>query len=546
MTYFRSTEEPLLSEDETSLGSLVKALRGYKETFKGCQSLSHSFQTPMQRAISYSKASACLHLAHLEETNIERLSHLLPLGLHTHLNISVYELLGTSPLQWHVNVPVTLLQSPANNVMVTVDGEGRTHVTHFQRVYEALKAFQREIRAKHGVNSGCFPAFVYRNKQKRTAFYMNLRELEAVYDSSDHAMQQFQQYIQPPSSSLSVLKAHWKKGRKRSSYYIITQKKTTVQSLNSRINGKMPCLIRKMSDFSGETEARERQFSVFATPSMGCWAAKCLTPLPEVDRMMAQVCRLLETHFLSHGQSTEELVCDFLQSKERKWVFLQCCGCVYSQNGLNRKKSSTNWQFLQPPKQNFISPHHLQAVKNPETLSIPLKSADRRFSMSLNPSLPVPPLPFPPRSQSLAPYEEPARLWDETMNNVRRLKSELKGNIDLLGKYGGRQVWTQSLQSLHLYLTQKSFIPCFADSFSLEEEEMMSAAYRRVLKGDYGIHYKEAVRRIHQNKGITEADFEGFLKGVKRMLAEQGVSGQDGDLAVARFRSFRPFIVLIS
>jgi len=540
-----------LSEDEASLSSLLQALRGYKATLKGSHSLSHSFQTPMQRAISCSKVSACVHLAHIQETDLARLHHLLPLGLHTHLNVDVYELLGTSPLLWKVNVPLTLSLGPAGAVMVGMDGEDRVRVANYQRGYEGMKAFQREIRAKYGVNSGGFPAFVYRNKQKRTAFHMNLSELEAAYDSSVHTMQRFQQYIQPPSSSLSVLKAHWKKCRKRSVYYIITKKMTTPHSINSRIKRKIPCLMRKLSDFSVNLEVEERQFSVSATPSVDCWAAKRLNPLPEVDRMMAQVSKLVETQFLSCGQRTEELVCDFLQSKERKWVLVQCCGCVYSeQSRPNHQRSRTNWQFLQPPKPVSNPSLHIQVPKKAETLSIPLKSAERRFSISLNPALPVGPpspylvLPVPHRSQSLAPYEEAARLCDEVIGNVRRLKSELKGSINLLDKYGGEKAWAHSLQSLHQYLTQESAIPCFAERLSQEEEEMMPAAYRRVLKGDCGTYYKEAVKLIHKNLGITQADFEAFLKGVEWMLSEQGVSGQDWDLALGRFRSFRPFIII--
>ena len=77
----------------------------------------------------------------------------------------------------------------------------------------------------------------------------------------------------------------------------------------------------------------------------------------------------------------------------------------------------------------------------------------------------------------------------------------------------------------------------------MEEGKMMGKAYMRVLKGGYGLNYQRAVKLIHQNKGIKAEDFEAFMTGVEQLLMGQEVTGQDCDLALARFQSFRPFIL---
>lgn len=552
MAHIRSPDKASWSQDEGSIEGMLQALHCYRQTLKGTKSLSHSFQTPMQKAISLSKQLASIHITHIQDCEIERLYRLLPLGVQTHLNVDIYELLGKGKMQQlRVNVPLTLMITGGNATLVG-EGEGRTRVTHYQRIHEALKTFQREIRVRYAVNNSGFPAFVYRNSQQRTAFYMNLRELITAYSDSIQSTQVFQQYIQPPSTSISILKAHWKNTSKRTSYYIITKKQGSVHSINM---GKIPCLMRQLSDPSCSfVEVRDR-FSVSATSFANCWAVKRLNPLPEVDQMMLEVSRLIETQFLASGQRAEEVVCDFMQNKERKWVLLQCCGCVYSRKsssiGRIQSNCKPNLHFLVLPELSHSSSFAVQnhSIKKSDSLSIPLKSVERRFSMSLDQTLAVAAdstsasIHFPLRSQSLAPYEAAAKLRDEVIGNVRRIKSELKGSIDLLNRYGGVNAWAEGIERLQKHLVSKTSSGCFSEGLNMEEGIMMGNAYMRVLAGGYGQNYQQAVKLIHQNKGIKPADFDAFMTGVEELLMGQDLTSQDCDLALARFQSFRPFIL---
>jgi hypothetical protein len=555
MAHIRSTDKASWSQDEGSIEGMLQALHCYSQTLKGTKSLSQSFQTPMQKAISFSKQLASIHITHMQDSEIERLYRLLPLGVQTHLSVDIYELLGKGKmLQLRVNVPLTLMITEGNATLVG-EGEGRIRVTHYQRIHEALKAFQREIRVRSAVNSAGFPAFVYRNSQQRTAFYMNLRELITAYSDSIQSTQVFQQYIQPPSTSISILKAHWKNMRKRTSYYIITKKQGSVHSINPRNVGKIPCLMRQLSDPSCNFVEERDRFSVSATSFANCWAVKRLNPLPEVDQMMLEVSRLIETQFLANGQRVEEVVCDFMQNKERKWVLLQCCGCVYSRKSrsIGRIQSSCkpNLKFLALPELSHSSSFILQnhSIKKSDSLSIPLKSVERRFSMSFDQTLTLAAdstsasIHFPLRSQSLAPYEAAAKLRDEVIGNVRRIKSELKGSIDLLNRYGGVNAWAKGIERLQKHLVSKTSNGSFSDGLNMEEGIMMGNAYLRVLTGGYGQNYQQAVKLIHQNKGIKPADFDAFMAGVEELLMGQELASQDCDLALARFKSFRPFIL---
>lgn len=554
MAHHRSTDAGLWSQEEGSVAGLLQALQNYHQTLKCTQSLSLPFQTPMQKAISFSKRLASIHITHMQDSEIERLYRLLPLGVQTHLNVDIYELLGKGKMQQlRVNVPLTLMITEGKATIVG-GSAGKIHITHYQRIHEALKAFQREIHVKSAVNSSGFPAFVYRNRQQRTAFYMNMRELGSAYSDSVASTQVFQQYIQPPSSSIAILKAHWKNIRKCSCYYVITKKQGSVHSIKPQNTGQIPCLMRQLSDPSCNYIEEKDRFAVSASSCANCWAVKRLTPIPEVDQMILEVARLIETQFLAIGQRVEEVVCDFMQNKERKWMLLQCCGCVYSRKSRSiggvQGSCKPNLQFLALPElSHSTSFAYPNPVQKSTSLCIPLKSVERRFSMSFdqNPSLAAnstsTSIHLPLRSQSLAPYEAAAKLQDEVIGKVRRMKSELKGSINLLNRYGGVKAWAKGIETLQKHLVFHT-TGCFSEGLNMEEGKMMIKAYMRVLKGGYGPHYQHSIKLIHQNKGIKSQDFDVFMTGVEQMLLGQEVTGQDCDLALARYQSFRPFILL--
>ena len=511
----------------------------------------------MQRAVSVSKLLASTHLAHIQENEVSRLRNLLPPGLNTVLNVDLARLLVKARAQrWRLAVPSTLVSlSGSGAALLSTAESGLVEVTGLATDEEALIAFEKWLRSRG--DRGDFPVFVHKKSKAQTTFHKDPAELREVWSAHRALDQTVQQYVVPPSSSLSLLRAHWQQGKKRTVYYLITLKPQPKRPL--RRQESLPSLAQHLSELRKLPAIDpNRQFAVSGKASSECWALKQIKPIPAVDEMLAETRKLLETVLLRQGHTVQEVVCDFIPNQHRKWVLLDCKGLCFRSVGtvVSQKvewKQKIDIKFILFPlfdKREQLE-RRIRAANHMEDTS--LNSLDRRISIlgmqelkrqqeeaSKHPLTPARRISFlyTPLPDPNPAFTHTIKRYDDLVKSIKRFKQELTGKNNYCEKYGGKDFWAKPVSSLQQLLTGEVGARYFYDQMSREESGMMARSFERVLEGDYGLHYRQAIRRIHANKGIRDHDFRRFLRGMEKVLLSAEVSIADCNIILRRFSSF--------
>ena len=515
----------------------------------------------MQRAVSVSKLLASNHVTRIKEAEISRLHDLLPHGLNTVLHVDILRLLakGKSP-RYCLNIPTTLLsthQTPPF-VLINTSEEGLIHCTSLENPSQALNSFQ--VSLKNSPPKPNFPSFTHKTDHKQVTFHFDIDQIPVLFSQFSDFPQTLQQYIPPPSSSLSLLRTHWKIGHKRPIYYIITKEMTKKERF--RRNESLPSLTKLLSEFrkSEKTGNLSQNYAVSGKLSGECWVVKQKKPLPEVDLMVKTVRKIVENAELKQNQSLTELVCDFVSNIDRKWVFLRCKGYTFTGNTrimsqtLEAKRGIDIKYILFPLfDRKEILGRRIRAANQMEDSG--LNTYERRISIlgmgelkrqqadkkkQLQPVEPARRISFlhtPPEDPNPA-YSEVIKRYDDIIKSIHRHKQELPGKVDFYEKYGGNEFWSHPLTTFHLYLTMESGLRFFSIHMNMEESRMMKKGYEQVLKGNYGIHFRHAIRRIHENLGVTTEEYRLFLLGMEKELLGVQVEITDCNIILRRFRSF--------
>lgn len=473
------------------------------------------------------------------------------------LNVDIARLLVKVKAQrWRLTLPTTLVSLSEGGALLSTAESGVVEVLRLGTDEEALVTFEKSLRSSG--TRGDFPLFVHKKSQAQATFHRELSELKmwAVHKALDQTVQH---YICPPTSSLSLLRAHWHQGKKRTVFYIITLKPQLKRPI--RRQESLPSLAQHLSELRKLPPAGpNRQFAVSGKASSECWALKQIKPIPTVDTMLAETRKLLETALLGPGQTVQEVVCDFVPNQQRQWVFLDCKGLCFRAAGsvVSQKvewKQKIDIKFILFPlfdKREQLE-KRIRAANHMEDTS--LNSCDRRISIlgmqelkrqqeeakahPLTPARRISFLHTPPPDPNPA-FTHALRRYDDLVKSIRRFKQELTGKTNYCEKYGGRHFWTRPVSSLQQLLTDEVGARYFCDHMSMEESSTMARSFQRVLEGDYGLHYRQAIRRIHANKGINAHDFLQFLRGTEQVLLAAEVSLADCNIILRRFSSFEP------
>jgi hypothetical protein len=550
---------PVANEEDEAFEDLSQAFDEYKQVLRATEYPLSSFRTPMQRAVSVAKLMASNHLARMEESEVSRLSNLLPPGLTTVQQVDLARLIvKTKTQRWRLTVPTTLVSmSGGGGALLNSQQSGGVEVLKLENEEKALTAFEQSFKSCE--NRGNYPLFVHKKDQKQTTFHMNLTALRELWALHRNSCQSVQHYILPPGSSLSLVRAHWKRVKKRTIYYRITLKP---QKRPIKRQESLPSLTKYLNELRKLPSLdNSRQFAVSGKASSQCWVLKTTKPISAVDNMLANVRKLLEATLLQPGQTVKEVVCDFVQDQEGKWVLLECKGLCYEAAGkvvsqIVEWKPKIDIKFILFPlfdKKEQLE-KRIRAANHMEDTS--LNSCERRISIlgmnelkrqqeeaKKHPLTPVRRVSFlytPPPDPNPA-FTQVVKRYDDMVKSIKLHKLELTGITNYCDKYG-RQFWRRPLASLQLLLTGEVGSRYFYHQMSMEEGGMMRRCFERVLEGNCGLHFKQALRRIHANKGIHSREFIQFLRGMEQILLAADVPVQECNLILRRFRGMEQAI----
>lgn len=544
---------PVANEEDEAFEDLSQAFDEYKQVLRATEYLLPSFRTPMQRAVSVAKLMASTHLARMEESEVSRLSNLLPTGLTTVQQVDIARLIAKTKPRWRLTIPISLVSlTGGGGALLNSHSSGVVEVLKLETEEKALTAFEETFTNTE--NRGNYPFFVHKKDRKQTTFHMNLTDLREVWALHRNSSQTIQHYILPPGSSLSLVRAHWKRVKKRTIYYRITlkpQKKTIKRQESLPSLTKYLDELRKMPSLGNS-----RQFAVSGKTSSQCWVLKQTKPIPAIDSMLANVRKLLEATLLQPGQTVKEVVCDFVQDQEGKWVLLECKGLCYEAAGkvvsqIVEWKPKIDIKFILFPlfdKKEQLE-KRIRAANHIEDTS--LNSCERRISIlginelkrqqeeaKKHPLTPVRRVSFlytPPPDPNPA-FTQVVKRYDDMVKSIKLRKQELTGLTNYCQLYG-KHFWHKPLASMQLLLIGEVGNRYFYHQMSMEEGGMMRRCFERVLEGNCGLHFKQALSRIHANKGIHSREFIQFLRGMEQILLAANVPAEERSTILRRFRS---------
>jgi hypothetical protein len=125
------------------------------------------------------------------------------------------------------------------------------------------------------------------------------------------------------------------------------------------------------------------------------------------------------------------------------------------------------------------------------------------------------------------------------IGDSRLLKESQKASIDLVGKYGGLEVWKPALHKAYKSLHNNEEIgDYFEEKIGFEQHFAIVNSLLRVLTGDFNFYYKDTVRKIHSKFCIRESHYAIFMMHLEGALAETSVPRCDIAIALQRFKDF--------
>ena len=542
------------AESSTAYDSSEADLTSVFDSFKAALRATE-FKTPMQRAASLCRLASSHKLAQNREVEIARLTSLLPQSMQTRLTIDLYSLLSR-PVS--VPVPPTLVAGGAGLRLVTSKG-----VSRIGEVETALGELWAEAERWNQERASGFPLFVYRTAASHPILISDFTEAKAVWMSQADE-QRLQLYIVPATIQATLLRAHWKHSKKGAIYYIVSSR--TANSMKNKT--RLPSILKRIPELSASQPHSPKHITpsfVNIKSPLACWAVKRTKPIPDIDRAIQEVIRLVEFSYTQGKQAVEELVVDFLPDRRKNWVLLSIKGCTFTAAAKAiieslEQKQTIDLKFILFPlfnqkqdlgqrlrdikrreegarRASFLGMHHITSRKSETQTQSAAGPTDQDTQPShiSRKSL--------GKTQELA-FSKIINNYDEMMGNIKRYKLEMQGATNFLQSYGGIEFWEAALWRLRDRLRRDAVLGEVYQCVNPEEDRTMQRGFQRILEGNYNMYYKQTLMKIHRHLGVTTKQFACFLHAFEQIICVSPVTPEDSSIILKRFKMLENCIVV--
>lgn len=539
---------------DSSEADLASVFDNFKAVLRATEYFPSRFKTPMQRAASLTRLASSSKLAQNREVEIARLTSLLPQTMQTRLTIDLYSLLSR-PLS--VPIPPTLIVDGAGLRLVTNKG-----VTRIGEAELALGELLVEAERWNQERTSRAPQFVYRTAASHPILINHFTEAKAVWLAYT-GEQRLQLYVVPATIQATLLRAHWKRSKRGTVYYIISSK-----SADTKGRPRLPSILKHIPELSPSQPQSPKPISssfVNIKAPLECWAVKRIKPIPDIDKAIQEVVKAVELSFTQGKQAVEELVVDFLPDCRKRWVLLAIKGCTFASAAKAiienlEQKQTIDLKFILFPlfnqkqdlgqrlrdlkrreegarRMSFLGINHITSRKS----EIPIQSTTGPAGQDSQPC--------PHSRKSLGKTQELAfskiiNNYDEMMGNIKRYKLEMQGATNFLQRYGGLEFWEGVLWRLRDRLRRDTVLGDIYTCVNPEEDRTMQRGFQRILEGNYNIYYKQTLMKIHRNLGVTARQFACFLHAFEQVVCVSPVTQEDCGIILKRFKMLESCIVV--
>lgn len=516
------------------------------------------FHTPLQRINHYHSSQSVIALQQRKAAELETVFNLLQPGHDTCLRVDFLPAICDIGEHCSVKIPVTMFKRGEEVVVMRNNKAGQVVYRSYCRLKTAIMAFEKETESM-SFPRPLFPRYVHKSQDRPMSLLLHSEEILPLWLHTPPTCHQYvQEFIQPATKTVSLIRTHWKDSKPTSVFYI--SKDGNKGKFRETAPRKMTGLARSSSE---ATLVRETDVCIsYASSSLLVRKNK---PVPELDRYIQEIIRVINVT-LGKQRKIVEIVCDFIYDSGKSWVFLACKGFKFSHKGENitqivQQKQGIDIRYLMYPviankteiqkrlfRKNSASNFtlhrrndligsaishfgRLPGVRNASFSSeIPLKTENTETDIA-EPSL-----------ERDILTRDVAQL-DLLLQKSRKCKLVLKNKIDMVEKYGGMKRWLPTLHSLyHRFYSIPEIYPYFEEQIGFEEHSLMIHVISKIFQGGYSFYYKELLGNLHKKHEITVAHYDMFVSVLRDMMAEAGMETRDMDLAVHRFRELQAYI----
>ena len=545
-----------MDEGLKSLPSMEEINRVFKD-FKQVLKVAR-YRTPLQRIHKIATRHCTIAFTQKLESEAERVFNLLPPGIHTVHNVDFLRVLLAAEQNVSLRVPVSLLNSGQKLVLIKNSDGGQVTFKTFTQTERGLQAFKEEV-LKVGPFRPFLPKFVHKVASNASTFHAAFEGAAVAWKETVDVPQRLQQYIQPCSKSASLLRVHWKKGRRVPTYYYICQgasKAKTLPTLLTTIKG----MDRSFSDTHTQSQACVKK-------STSNLIVQRLKEIPELNKPL-EVCVKMISATLRPGEALAEMVCDFTSSSQHQWVFLSCKGFTLETKlklvtHTMEQSQIIDLRFLMYPlvANRFLLRQRLKWSNKLKTIATQQQSevADivstdmecslmppekaKTFLDSLTDSEDEKEPRYRKRRIVKALLSQDVSHYDRLVMGSRVYKEESRNKINFVEKYGGAQGWMKLMMEFFTEFHREEDVNIlFTENLSVEESGMIVCSLLRVIRGDYNFYYKEALKRVHHRLSIRKSQYAKFLTQMEGAVMRLTDSEEDTKLILLRFKQLEEYI----
>lgn len=519
------------SMDDLSVMStqeITEVFRNYRTILKQT-----SFKTPLLRVSDLAKQRKSLHLQQMRQFQQEHIASLLPQGTHTQVSVDLMYLLAASSKQWRLRVPWTFLSKADCLSVIKTDKYGKVCVNKVKQG-KVVRTFEKKFAVKAASFALGFPKFIHKCASSQLRLLFTLSDIEETWKNHILEVQQIQEFINPPHSSVSLTRVHWKQSCHRGIYYVLHHNSESPIQKTSHFRFKS---IANLSKTVGESEK-----FVINTKAANIVSVKRTNPDPQLDCMAEEVATLLELSLCKSNERIEEIVCDFVYDGKGRPVLLSCKG--YTFKAVKLPVARLKMQ-ISKGEDSFVaggeeSVEEAKAVRSKSVIS-------RRHSL-MRPALPPvitllkQPTPNPDFHCTQFYLTSITNSYDSLLSKLHTYKEDLKISINFVTKYGGPAFWSPILHTISGVFRADEKLKRYYDHLNFEEGSMLQRGYQRILEGNYNLYYKRSMTRVHMGKGIDVEAFHAFVENVGAALDGYPIEIEDIKTIIKRFRSFESCI----
>lgn len=544
-----------LSATLPSPSELDQVFSDFKEVLRVAR-----YHTPLQRVnrLHCSQSELSLFLKQSAET--ESVFNLLRPGHNTCLRVDLMRVIASTGENCHIRVPATLLSRGNEVILMKNNPAGEVVYRVFPSLKAALPVLSKET-ANTSLPGSLFPRYLHKSPNTRSSLLSSAKEIPPLWHMTAPNPQYAQQFIQPFTKTVSLVRAHWKASRKVATFYFLSR--------GPERRSTKPCIVTQIPDLGmarSFSEVMRPEIEVCINRASSNLVVRKTKFIPELDQTIHKVVQLLNGT-IGRSRKVVETVCDFVCNYQHQWVLLACKGFSFEEKGemrittLQQPEEKVDLRFLMYPLVARRAQVKQRLARKLRAASVLINRRDAVIGNTHNPeghikpeSTDSSPL-LPPQdvkeepAVSIIPMLEREILTREVgrleklLQGSRKYKQVLKSTLDIVQKYGGSSHWQSALHSLYrTFYSSPDITVYFEEQVGFEECSHMLNVILRIIRGDYNFYYKEALRRLHARHCISKAHFQCFLSAMRGIMEDAGIVKGDIETVIVRFAELEQYL----